>query len=75
MDGVLHAQHLHVGAQRHLAHAVGVEVELVLHEVVEVPHRRQQDLQRLRTAEAPSQTLGFVSICAKIFPWPLWAKV
>ena len=52
VDRVLHAQHLHVRAQRHLAHTVCVEVELVLLEVVKVLDHRQQDLQRLRKGTA-----------------------
>lgn len=35
-DAVLHTQHLHIGAQGHLAQAVAVEVKLILTEVVKV---------------------------------------
>ena len=48
VEVVFHAQHFHVCTQRHLAHAVAVEVELVLLEVLKVLHHRQQLLQRLR---------------------------
>ena len=41
------AQHLHVGPQRRLAHAVGVEVEGVLVEVRKVSHGREEALERV----------------------------
>ena len=52
VDGVLHAQHGHVSTQRHLAHAVRMEIKLVLHKVVKVLYCRQQDLQRLRREQS-----------------------
>ena len=45
---VLHLQHMDVGPQRHLPHAVAMEVELVFLKILEVLAHRQKLLQRLR---------------------------
>ena len=45
---ILHAQHLHIRAQRHLAQAVGVEVELILLEVLKVLEDMQKHLESLQ---------------------------
>mmetsp|Transcript_50868 Transcript_50868/g.162818 ORF Transcript_50868/g.162818 Transcript_50868/m.162818 type:complete len:486 (-) Transcript_50868:690-2147(-) len=50
VESVLHAEHLHVGPQRHLAEAVAVEIELVLLNVIEVLSYGQVLLQRLAVA-------------------------
>lgn len=48
VEVVLHAEQLHICAQCHFAHAVCMEVELVLLKVLKVLHHRQQLLQGLQ---------------------------
>ena len=48
VDIIFHAQHCQVSPQRHLARAVAVEIELVLHKVCKVLVDRQKALQSLQ---------------------------
>jgi len=74
MDGVFHAQHLHIGSQRHLPHAVGVEVKLVLHKIIKVLHRRQQNLQRLRKDSLSVNTLLQAFLNLTTIPIQMWGR-
>ncbi len=56
IDVILHANHCHVRAQGHLARAVAVEVELVLHKVCEVLVHSQEALQSLNTISHKQRT-------------------
>ena len=58
VDLILHPQKRQVGPQCHLAHAVAVEVELVLHKVRKMLVNSQEALQGLYMAQAhfPSHT-------------------
>ena len=60
-EDVLESEELHVGPQGHLAHAVGVEIELVLNDLREVPVHLMAHLECL--PKLPQSVVGLGTVC------------